>query len=103
MAHLTRPEKRRIPIYDDPDQIQWGVVEFDHEKCNQCGLCIKICPTSTLEMVDKKPRMTEKIECMMCADCVAICPEDAIIATRNFRYTGCYKTLGSGDLQKPRL
>lgn len=103
MANLTRSEKKRIPVYDDPTQVQWGIVEFDYEKCSKCGMCVKACPASSLEMVDKQPRMTEKIECMMCSDCVAICPEGAITATRNFRYTGYYKTIGFGDLQKPRL
>jgi formate hydrogenlyase subunit 6/NADH:ubiquinone oxidoreductase subunit I len=54
-------------------------------------------------LIDKKPRMKQPIECMMCADCVAMCPEDAITATRNYRYTGYYKTIGFGNLQKPRL
>jgi flavoprotein len=103
MANLTFSEKRRIPIYDDPAQVQYGVVEFDYEKCRQCGMCVKICPASTLEMVDNQPRITQTLECMMCSDCVAICPEGAIVAARNFRYTGRYKTIGFGDLQPPRL
>lgn len=103
MANLTFSEKRRIPIYDDPAQVEFGIVEFDYKKCKNCGICVKICPASTLEMVDDKPRMTQKLECMMCSDCVAICPEQAITAVRNYRYTGRYKTLGFGNLQKPRL
>ena len=103
MANLTFSEKRRIPLYDDPSQVEWGVVEFDHEKCCGCGMCVKICPSSTLEMMDQKVRMKQPVECMMCSDCVAICPEDAIVAIRNFRYTGRYKTIGFGELQAPRL
>lgn len=103
MSNLTFSEKRRIPIYDDPTQVEWGVVEFDHEKCSSCGMCVKICPSSGLEMRDKEVRMKQPIECMMCSDCVAICPEAAIVAIRNFRYTGRYKTIGLGKLQEPRL
>ena len=103
MANLTFSEKRRIPLYDDPSQVESGVVEFDHEKCSSCGMCVKICPASTLEMIDKIVRMKQPSECMMCSDCVAICPEDAIVAIRNYRYTGCYKTIGLGELQAPRL
>jgi ferredoxin len=103
MANLTFFEKRRIPIYDDPSQIEFGIVAFDYEKCVSCGMCVKVCPASTLEMIEKKPRMTQTLECMMCSDCVAVCPEGAITATRNFRYTGRYKTIEFGNLQLPRL
>lgn len=103
MANITFLERRRIPIYDDPSQTEWGLVEFDHEKCTGCGLCVNLCPSDTLIMEDKKVRMKQPVECMMCADCVAFCPEDAIVATRNYKYTGFCKTIGYGDLQKPRL
>jgi heterodisulfide reductase subunit A-like polyferredoxin len=103
MVNLTFSERRRIPIYDDPSQVEWGIVEFDYGKCSSCGMCAKICPSSALEMIDKKPRMKQPLECMMCSDCVAICPEEAITAIRNYRYTGYYKTIGFGNLQKPRL
>jgi ferredoxin len=103
MTNLTWFEKRRIPIYDDPSQVVWGVVEFDYEKCSSCGICAKICPSSALVMEDKIVRMKQPGECMMCSDCVAICPNGAIAATRNYRYTGRYKTIGSGNLQAPRL
>lgn len=103
MSYLSFLEKKRIPRYDDPAQVEWGMVGFDYDKCSGCGLCVKLCPTDTLIMVDKKVEMKEPIECMMCSDCVAFCPEDAITATRNYRYTGFYKTLGYGDLTMPRL
>ena len=103
MENFTFFEKKRIPIYDDPAQVQWGIVEFDNNKCSSCGVCVKICPASTLEMIDKQIRMTQVIECMACSDCVAICPEQAITITRNFKYSGYYKTIGLGDLQAPRL
>jgi formate hydrogenlyase subunit 6/NADH:ubiquinone oxidoreductase subunit I len=103
MTNLTFFEKRHVPIYDDPSQIEFGIVAFDYGKCVSCGMCVKVCPASTLEMVNKKPRMTKILECMMCSDCVAVCPEGAITATRNYRYTGRYKTIGFGNLQMPRL
>ena len=33
MANMTFSERRQIPIYDDPAQVEWGIVEFDHDKC----------------------------------------------------------------------
>ena len=103
MSNISFSERRRVPIYDDPNQVEWGLVEFDHEKCSACGLCVKLCPSDAIIMEDKKLKMKEPVECMMCADCVAFCPEGAITATRNYRYTGFCKTIGYGDLTPPRL
>ena len=59
MTNLTFFEKRRVPIYDDPSQVEQGLVEFDYEKCSSCGMCVKICPSSTLDMIEKKVRMKQ--------------------------------------------
>ena len=103
MSNLSRSEKKRIPKYDDPSQVQMGLIEFDLEKCNGCGFCVKACPSDTIRLKNKKAKMTEPIECMACADCVAICPTGAITLVRSYRYTGRYKTIDQGELALPRL
>lgn len=58
-----------------------GRITVDYDKCNLCGLCIKVCPDQSLVMV------SDKIEenpgaiygCIGCGHCVSICPEDAIM------------------------
>ena len=106
MTSLSRSEKRKIPTYDNPDEIQPGEVEFDYEKCSSCQLCIKICPADILVINNKKPVMVSSRinECMACGDCAAICAEQAIAVKKSFRcITGFYKTIEHGDLLPPRL
>lgn len=105
MGNLTFSEKRRIPIYDDPDQINNGHVQVDNDKCTGCEFCVKACPADVLVVENKLSKMHEDSinECMGCGDCSAICPEGAIIVTKGYEYTGYYKTIDRGDMVPPRL
>jgi ferredoxin len=103
MANLTSKEKKKIPKYDDPTQIELGLIEFNRDKCNGCGLCVRACPASTIILQDKKAKLTDRIECMGCADCVIICPEKVITLVRSYRYTGMWKTIDQGRLEMPRI
>jgi ferredoxin len=106
MTSISRSEKRKIPTYDNPDEIQVGEVEINYEKCSCCMICIKICPADALVMNNKKPVMVSSgaHECMACGDCAAICTEQAITVKKPFCcITGFYKTIEHGDLLPPRL
>ena len=97
-------EKHAIPRYDDPKQVSWGIVAVNHEACNGCGLCARICPAGCLKMAGKKAEMHDaNVACMMCGDCAAICSQKAITCTKSYRFGGLYKTLGVGELTPPRL
>lgn len=54
-----------------------------NEKCNSCGLCEKICPSSNIKLVDGKPKFGWK--CLICMRCVYKCPQDAV-SPRIFRF-----------------
>lgn len=46
--------------------------------CNNCGLCIKECPTSSIKLVGDRPYW--KLSCESCMRCLNHCPEKAIEA-----------------------
>ncbi len=56
-----------------------GVI-IDKEKCNSCGLCVKLCP-GDLEALDpktKKAFISDNDDCWNCLVCVKHCPTQAI-------------------------
>ena len=53
---------------------------IDQKKCSGCGLCIKVCPSSTLDLKDGKAFVKGNFS-IYCGHCEAVCPEDAIKVT----------------------
>ncbi len=52
----------------------------DPNRCNGCGLCVEICPSDTLSMVDGKAVVTGE-HSLSCGQCAAVCPVGAITVT----------------------
>lgn len=102
-ARISFMEKITIPDYIDPQQMKTGEMVFDHDKCNGCTSCMRICPAASIEMKDKKATMAEGANCIACADCIAICPEDAISIKSSYKFSKCYKTIDHGELMQPRI
>jgi len=50
-----------------------------NNRCNNCGLCIRECPTSSIRMVMNRPYW--KLTCESCMRCLNHCPERAIEAS----------------------
>ena len=50
-----------------------------NDDCNSCGLCAKVCPTNSIDMVDEFPKW--KSSCEQCMRCVNMCPQEAIFQT----------------------
>ncbi|MFZ1978043.1 MAG: mercury methylation ferredoxin HgcB [Bacteroidota bacterium] len=53
-------------------------LKLDPEKCNGCGMCVKVCPHAVFEMVDRKAEIVGRDFCMECGACAMNCSEDAI-------------------------
>lgn len=47
-----------------------------NNKCNNCGICIKDCPTSSIRLVNNRPYW--KLSCESCMRCLNRCPHKAI-------------------------
>lgn len=103
MGKLSFFEKIKIPKYNDPYQIEQGLIKFDKDRCTGCRLCIRACPACAIILDDNKAKMVDPPECMGCGDCVAICPENVIALVKSYRYTGRYKTIDQGKLEMPRI
>lgn len=57
------------------------------ESCNQCGRCVRECPTAA---ISEEPEKTVYSECIVCLKCVEICPQSAVtFATTGSRTPTC--------------
>jgi ferredoxin len=93
-----------IPKYDTPSQMQTGNLDFDREKCKECGVCVQLCPggclltdtTGKMDLVSGKAHggkygiphvavvKAGASLCIACFDCGAACPHGAISIRNNF-------------------
>lgn len=68
MAIITSrtSENARISIY--------------YDRCNSCGLCVKVCKDFSLIMENRKPVVSDHplFGCVACGQCMAVCPTNAI-------------------------
>lgn len=58
-----------------------------NEKCNQCGICAKVCPVNNIKIVSGRPEWQH--HCETCYGCYQWCPQEAIygeIVKYNERY-----------------
>jgi ferredoxin len=63
--------KLSFPRVPDMDKRFWV-----DEKCNDCGICVKVCPAANVVMREKKPAWNRK--CEQCFSCLQWCPQEAI-------------------------
>jgi len=96
----------KIGFYKDYYLFKWlGVSNlwrnFRIDKtCDSCGLCEKICPTDSIQIVDDLPKWFKT--CEQCMRCVNFCPKQAIfqkgegsIKGKNTYYEPTFKPLKS--------
>jgi ferredoxin len=57
-----------------------GRITFNYERCDSCGLCVKVCKDFSIEMDNNKPVVSNRalFGCVACGHCMAVCPTKAI-------------------------
>lgn len=58
------------------------------EKCISCGLCVSVCPTGNIRLVDGSPRWGK--DCVQCTACIHHCPVRAVEYGRVSLHQGRY-------------
>ncbi len=66
-------------------------IEIDRDRCNGCGLCITVCPTGTLSLIEGKSTVSGG-KSIFCGHCEAVCPQEAIHVTVIDKEMSRYKT-----------
>lgn len=52
------------------------------DKCVECNLCVKVCPTNVFEKVEgEAPIIARQSDCQTCFMCELYCPVDALYVT----------------------
>ena len=78
-----------------------GKIQQDMSKCNNCRICLMVCPKGVFETVDKnKIRVQRQWECFSCNACVTQCSEEAL-SLKYARTTTSNKS-NAADAKKPR-
>ena len=58
--------------------------QIDAAKCIGCELCVKLCPTKALAMIDDIAVIVNPVACDYSSACQEICPTQAISLTYEF-------------------
>lgn len=52
------------------------IAVVEKPKCESCQLCITVCPTDSITIVNGKAEISDT--CIACGACVSVCPNEAI-------------------------
>jgi len=58
-----------------------AVVYVDKTRCTGCGLCVDVCPTGAISVVNSVARVEQNL-CRECESCLSACPAGAILPVR---------------------
>ena len=60
-------------------------VTFNHNSCNGCGKCVKVCPLGIIQLDGKKAVSNMELDCTLCRLCIVNCRQRAINLHYNWR------------------
>ncbi|MDD4160617.1 MAG: 4Fe-4S binding protein [Synergistaceae bacterium] len=52
-------------------------MSIDPDKCNNCGVCLRVCPAKAVEKLDNNHEI-HKNDCLVCMECSRKCKQEAI-------------------------
>jgi formate hydrogenlyase subunit 6/NADH:ubiquinone oxidoreductase subunit I len=88
-ATILYPFKERELVHV-PEGLR-GEVTFHRDRCIGCGLCFRVCPSETIEMIEDERGKRPKFyldRCTHCQQCEEVCPTKAVELTKNFETVG---------------
>lgn len=63
-------------------------ITFRYDKCQQCGVCGEVCPTSSISYTRRKDGThnisIDSATCILCLKCVKVCPSNAPSRTEGY-------------------
>jgi len=65
------------PTLTESQSVNIPVPQVDQEKCNACGICVKVCQFNALALVKEKVLVFPGL-CKGCGGCSLLCPQKAI-------------------------
>ena len=71
---IERLQEIGISVQSLVDRVNW-----DEDKCTQCGACTAVCPSQALSL--QRPEMTVTFDgdkCVVCHMCIQACPVNAV-------------------------
>lgn len=75
---------KMISHVEVPDGFR-GKILFDREACIGCQMCLKVCPSETIEFIPEGRKVKFYMSrCTFCALCTEICPKKCIRMSKEF-------------------
>ena len=66
-------------------------MEIDRDLCSGCGLCVTVCPTETISLIEGKAAVSGG-KSISCGHCEAVCPQGAVRVIAIDEEMSLYKT-----------
>jgi nitroreductase/Pyruvate/2-oxoacid:ferredoxin oxidoreductase delta subunit len=78
-------------IFFEETAMEENRIEIDRDFCNGCGLCVTVCPTRTISLIEGRA-IASGGESILCGHCEAVCPQEAIRINEIDKEMSQYKT-----------